>query len=114
MMLIPSHELKADPLSFAAIWNGQKTFDVRRDDRGFLVNDVLWLRETCSSAAEMAQGQPLDFTHRGLAVRVRHIVCDAYGLPDGLAVLGIEVVARWDDRRFLAPARDDLAATIDE
>lgn len=39
------HELKTWPKFFRAIVDGEKTFEVRKDDRGFAVGDALWLRE---------------------------------------------------------------------
>jgi hypothetical protein len=39
------HELKCWPRYFERILDGTKTFEVRRDDRGFKSGDVLWLRE---------------------------------------------------------------------
>ena len=40
-----THELKTWPAPFEAMWQEQKRFEVRRDDRGFEVRDSLWLRE---------------------------------------------------------------------
>lgn len=40
-----THELKTWPEYFGPIANGYKTFEVRRDDRGFEVGDHLRLRE---------------------------------------------------------------------
>lgn len=39
------HELKVVPPFFDHLFDGTKTFEVRRDDRGFEVGDLLWLRE---------------------------------------------------------------------
>lgn len=39
------HELKTLPAFFDAVTRGDKTFEVRKDDRGFAAGDVLWLRE---------------------------------------------------------------------
>lgn len=39
------HELKCWPEFFRAIESNGKTFELRKDDRGFHVGDVLWLRE---------------------------------------------------------------------
>lgn len=40
-----SHRLKTWPEYFEAIASGAKTFEVRRDDRGFAVGDMLVLEE---------------------------------------------------------------------
>ena len=40
-----NHELKIAPEFFEAIAAGEKTFELRKEDRGFNVGDVLWLRE---------------------------------------------------------------------
>ena len=39
------HELKILPQYFEAVWSGRKTFEVRFDDRGYKVGDVLVLKE---------------------------------------------------------------------
>lgn len=39
------HRLKTWPEFYAAIERGEKTFEVRLDDRGYAVGDVLTLRE---------------------------------------------------------------------
>ena len=39
------HELKCWPAYFAAVCDGRKTFELRLNDQGFKVGDVLWLRE---------------------------------------------------------------------
>ena len=38
------HELKCHPGYFARLADGSKTFDVRRDDRGYQSGDVLVIR----------------------------------------------------------------------
>lgn len=39
------HHLKIWPEFFAKLVDGTKTFEVRRNDRGFKMGDVLWLEE---------------------------------------------------------------------
>jgi len=40
-----THELKTWPLFFEAIDNGKKKFEIRKNDRNYKLNDILWLRE---------------------------------------------------------------------
>lgn len=39
------HELKIRPLYFDAVNEGRKTFEIRKNDRGFQNSDLLMLRE---------------------------------------------------------------------
>lgn len=39
------HDLKCEPMSFERLLDGTKTFEIRRDDRGYQLGDVLRLRE---------------------------------------------------------------------
>lgn len=78
-----THELKTDPDVFQAVWDGRKTFEIRRDDRegGFQVGDALDLRETKFSGAQMHMGLPLIYTGRRLTKIVSHRLT-GYGLSD--------------------------------
>lgn len=40
-----THELKILPMYFQAVWDGKKTFEVRKNDRGYKLNDILILKE---------------------------------------------------------------------
>jgi len=42
---VTDHQLKIWPEFFAKLADGTKTFEVRRNDRGFKMGDVLWLHE---------------------------------------------------------------------
>lgn len=53
------HILKTDPETFQADLSGAKTFEIRLNDRGDAVGDVLGLRETKHIGAEMRAGAPL-------------------------------------------------------
>ena len=51
------HELKTDSNVFDESFKGNKTFEIRYDDRGFSVGDKILLRETQFSGIEMKNGQ---------------------------------------------------------
>jgi hypothetical protein len=82
------HELKCWPGPFRAIWQGDKTFEIRKDDRGFAVGDELVLR-----FFDPDDG-PLALTIRA---RVCYMVKGEWGLPDDICVMGIRVLSRHDE-----------------
>jgi hypothetical protein len=40
-----THELKIWPQYFSRVADGSKTFEVRKNDRGFQPGDIVWLKE---------------------------------------------------------------------
>ena len=42
------HELKIEPAYFRSVLSGDKTFEIRRNDRGFKLGDIILLREHSS------------------------------------------------------------------
>jgi hypothetical protein len=91
------HDLKTDPQTYDDVEAGLKTFEIRLDDRNYAVCDVLVLRRTRHSGAEMAAGAPLEFSGRTLRVVVQHKL-KGYGLQDNWCILSIR-------HELLAPAR---------
>jgi hypothetical protein len=86
-----THELKTDPAMFRAVAEGVKTYEIRKDDRGFEVGDRLYLNETLSTGAEMAAGAPLEYTGGQIGVIVTHVLRGPiYGLADGWVILSIQ------------------------
>lgn len=53
-----THELKCHPHFFAAIADGRKTFEIRRDDRHYQVGDLLALREYDPSFGDTGKRLP--------------------------------------------------------
>lgn len=80
-------ELKTDPESFDASLVGDKPYEIRFNDRSYAKGDVLVLRETAHSEAEMRDGAPLVYTGRELR-RVVTEVREGRGLLPGWCVLG--------------------------
>jgi hypothetical protein len=106
------HELKTWPGPFQAVLDGVKRYEIRVDDRGFAVGDVLHLREwvphrktidrarldttNASSLSTDTTGSRFyvvepHYTGRSLRVRVVYMTPGgAWGLPKNLCVMSIE------------------------
>ncbi|KAA5926383.1 DUF3850 domain-containing protein [Achromobacter xylosoxidans] len=84
------HILKTDPDVFQAVLSGAKTFEIRLNDRGYAVGDVLGLRETKHTGAEMRAGAPLEYTGRECQRFVSHVLT-GYGLADGWCCLSFRL-----------------------
>lgn len=80
------HILKTDPAVFHAVIEGTKTYEIRFNDRGFAVGDVLQLLETTSTGAEIAAGAALVYTGREVTKTVSHVL-GGYGLAEGWVIL---------------------------
>lgn len=76
-----THELKVLPEYFNAISTGEKTFELRKDDRGFQVGDKLVLREWDTNG----------YSGREITCRVTYMLKGFAGLQDGYAVLSIVI-----------------------
>lgn len=97
------HDLKCWPGPFEGVVTGQKTHEVRKDDRGYSVGDTLKMREWDPDTSK--------YTGRACRVEVTYISRDAFGLPSGLIVMSI----RWPKSTPLKPQRviNHLAAAKD-
>ena len=82
------HKLKTDPEVFRASKDGRKTFEIRFDDRGFAIGDLLELQETKFTGEEMKAGAPLVYTGRTVVQYVSYILRGpAYGLKEGWVIM---------------------------
>lgn len=94
------HRLKTDADVFQAMVECRKTYELRKDDRGFQVGDTLTLCETRYTGQEMisyehpdhpgriVDGKPLEYTGRTMGCVVTHILRGPiYGLAEGWAIL---------------------------
>lgn len=85
------HELKTDGVAFEAVWQGRKAFELRIDDRGFSVGDLLDLRDKHST--------------RHIVARVTYSTREpAYGVAPGFVAMGIDVMFRGEMRPGPEPA----------
>lgn len=91
------HELKTWPEPFTAIVEGRKSFEIRQDDRGFAVGDILCLKEWDPAPRPGENGKLVraHFTGREVRVRVTYMIPGgAWGLPRGVCVMSIAPSAR--------------------
>ena len=83
-----THHIKCQPPWFADVAAGRKRFEIRRNDRGFAVGDVLvlaeWVNDRATGREVTAEvTYVLDPTAHGPAMRL--------GMIAGFVVLGIDL-----------------------
>lgn len=98
-----THDLKTWPAPFEAIRTGQKTCEVRKDDRGFAVGDILHLREWVPETGA--------YTGRAVRMAVTHKL-EGFGLPAGICALSITPAPDLDTPGALIPVTADLLDRI--
>lgn len=94
------HNLKTHREPFAAVWDGIKPYELRRDDRGFQVGDLLRLREWDEKIADAPRQAGIESDPEAEAYTGREILAvvtyktsgGEYGLPADLCVLAIDPV----------------------
>lgn len=81
------HELKTWPKYFSAVWHKTKTFEVRKNDRGFKVGDTLVLREF------VLLGQV--YSGREIHTKITYILEGSeFGIQEGFCVIGFNELVR--------------------
>jgi len=81
-----THHLKTWPEPFEAVLAGQKPYEIRKNDRGYAVGDILVLAEWLMASAE--------FTGRRAVRRITYMTEGGkWGLPPDLCVLGMAVAS---------------------
>jgi hypothetical protein len=85
------HTLKTWPIYFDAVYDGDKTFEVRLNDRGYQVGDVLLLQRWDPELADYTRdgsGEPAT-----IAQIVTYVLPGGqFGIEDGYVVMGIRDV----------------------
>jgi len=77
-----THDLKTWPEFFERLWSGEKTFELRKNDRGFRVGHTLLLQEWT---------QRTGYTGREITATVTYIL-GGLGLKDGWVVMAIKPI----------------------
>jgi hypothetical protein len=91
---VMEHVLKTDSEVFRAVLSGDKTYEIRLNDRNFMIGHILHLVETEYTGEQMKkEGKPLKFTGRIFNCKVTHILRGPiYGLYDGWVIMSIKSV----------------------
>lgn len=76
-----THELKISPEYFSEVINGNKTFEVRRNDRNYSVGDTLLLREFVGNT----------YTGRNCRCTISYILNHPTYCPKGYIILAIKL-----------------------
>lgn len=76
-----THKLKTLLPFYEEVLNGNKTFELRKDDRDYKVNDILRLREYDGTY----------YTGRTFICTVKYVLrdCENFGLKKGFVIMGI-------------------------
>lgn len=78
------HELKIYPKYFKEVLNGNKQFEIRKNDRDFQVGDNIYLREWDN----------IRYSGRTIYAEITYILDDKFiGLEKGYVALGIKVIS---------------------
>jgi ParB family chromosome partitioning protein len=95
--------LKCWPEPFDAVVEGRKTFEWRRDDRGYAVGDTLRLRKWDPSrghGGSYFRDDDAGEIYPDVKVRVVYILRGAFCMPEDFVVMGIERVPHADARKL--------------
>lgn len=91
MNSMKTHELKILPQYFKEVVNGNKTFEIRENDRGFEVGDKLILKEYVLFDDGVIKGEYGLYTGNETKKEVSYIYeGEEYGLKKGWCVLGLK------------------------
>lgn len=90
------HELKTLPEYFDAVGFGEKPFEVRKNDRGYQVEDVLMLRRWDEKTGYYDKLRGLDHgNYDPLFVEVTYLLKGGqFGIEEGYCVMGVQLLKR--------------------
>ena len=94
------HNLKLNDRYFDAVLNGIKTFEIRKDDRGFRVGDTLEMYRVNDNGLYVSKDGTYASNEKGawlepIQMKVTYILTHAdfpAGIPEGYVVMNIEKV----------------------
>lgn len=85
------HELKTQQPYFEHVWDGEKPWEIRYNDRDYQVGDILWLREFDLEENVNNGG---GYSGREVIGVVRYILKDFVGLTEGYCCMSVKIIER--------------------
>ena len=80
------HILKTDPIPFQAVWNDEKHFEWRKNDRNYKVGDQLRLQEfNCET---------LIWSGREILATISYVLQDCYNIPSEYCILSLTNISK--------------------
>ena len=87
---IQEHQLKTTDVYFDAVARGEKTFEVRRDDRGFQRGDIQVLKRWTGISASAGPHNP---HYEPIRKRISYVLTGGqWGIEPGYVVMGLQDV----------------------
>jgi len=94
-------ELKTDANVFHSICARDVNYTIRLNDRNYAVGDILILKETLHTGADMQAGKPLVYTGRELICAISQIMFGPiYGLQKDWVILSLDANKIFDNMKF--------------
>ncbi len=81
------HQLKLEKDCFIAVLKGDKTFEIRNDDRHFRVGDIVGFNEV-----ELVDSSHSRYSGRSILARITYILNDDRYVPDGYVAFSFETL----------------------
>ena len=96
------HYLKTIPPFFDHVLKRWKTFEYRRNDRAYEIDDWLYLEEYISDDSGMGDGI---YSGRCLKARIKYVLKNFPNLPENYCILGLTDITEVIGRRRPAKIR---------
>lgn len=102
-----THDLKLNIEFCDAVLNGEKTFEVRKNDRGFQTGDLIRFIPTDGTVREHAKHEISGHTYK-----ITYIL-NGWGIKNGYVVLGIREERAYGKKRPYDNIRKDITLSAD-
>jgi len=89
-MISVNHELKLSRVYFKHVKSGKKTFEIRKNDRNYRLNDTIEFLETMFRFSEMKWSEI--YTSERFYAQITYVLNAVQGLHSDYCIFGINVI----------------------